>query len=465
MSLDDQCMCSRTCKRLQELCGNHFRRKYPNKVNAEVKIRIVNGGRLRVYPFENYVKCFYNFVKNVTIIHYKFQEKKSKNKQSKIASIVNFVNTKCDQNLHKISINGDVNFEWTALCEKIENFLRSVEIVQFAHRSHQGHDATMAMFLKYCPNIRRLILCGVSFEGNIDAILQQPYQQLTHFFYIKGSPIKINAEKLKTFFKMNDKIQCVAWNFVYYDTNKDMANIHAVQCIEAHDYALNLEHLLLSIGPSNSYSFEIICGQLKVLCDRDRFKTLELEFIHEEGANALKSDANQLAVLKQVTKIHLRNIKLTDVIPALQSLSYLKFIVLSDMFPETNWDSWSDLEELNDLVDSTLDMALPQIVEVQIEYMHNESELTSYIMQFARHWMNLERMSVPSHNSYTYDLTFPIDELNRARGKLKNALGLTIFTNHEGNVTNLDHKLVKLKFVEFERCFDSNPFQDYCMKV
>lgn len=459
MSLDDLCQCSRTCKRLQTLCENQFLRKYQKEAAEDVRIGIGFDGKLRTRHYE-YVKCFYNFVQNLKICVWNFGQDQFRNKPLELSPIVNFVETKCERNLHKIGIVGEI--ELVPFCVKIEDFLLNVEIVQFIARRKSGQDE--AKFLQYCPNVTKLVLCNAIYEGNtrenVDAILEQKYRQLKHFYFMYGDAISLNAEKLKIFLQTNDEIQTLALSFDFY-VDENLAKKRddcTVKCIRTLDYAVNLQHLFLSVGAPLTKCFSDICSSLNVLCDRENFKSLEIEFVFEQGANVLRSHANQLTNLKQLTKIHLKYLRLNDVIPSIRSLLHLKIVVLHNLCLRYNL---MELFTGNVGVVDTQNLALPQIEEVQIEFTGSYNrcdDVSMYVMQFAKHWINLKRIIVPACNS-----KFDIAELNEARENLENACELTIFTNHKDNATNLDHKLVKLKLVGFTSDCNVSPFQGYCL--
>lgn len=444
MPLDDLCRCSRTCKRLQVLCGNHFLQKYSEKRTEEVRIRIEHDGNLCVDPVKQYVQCFDNFIKNLNICVWA-------NKKSIQSHIENFVQTKCDQSLQRICISGDLQL--VPLCKKLEISLRSVEAVEFVDRIKSGKDETI--FLKYCPNITKLNLSHRIHEKNVEAILKKKFHLLTHFYCMLGKTKNLKPKQWKKFFQVNDKIQCVAWGFNIYD-NKNGDEDRTVECIKTLNYALRLDHLLLSIGPPLTKRFDVIFEYLNVLCARDNFKSLELKLKREPGASALQLHANQLANWKQLTKIHLGFIRLSDVIPTLRSLIHVRIIVFEYLWHEDNWER---LLHFDGLDNSAQNMALPQVEEVHIDYINNYETLSNCVTLFACHWMNLKRLVVPV-SSKCRDVKFDVAALNSTREKLENACELTIFTNQEGNATNLDHKFVKLKFVEFK--YDCVcPFQRY----
>lgn len=440
LSLDDLFSCSRTCKRLQALCENHFRRKFSN----EVKIEIVNGKLV----CKRYVKYFNNFVKNLTI---SMESSYCNNAEPSNLALINFVKTKCDQNLNKITIAGD--WSLVPFCEQIENYLRNVEIVQFMTRTRSGHDEET--FLKYCPSITKLTLYDMAHGENVNSILQQTYHQLKHFHCMYVKPMNMNPETMKMFFQRNDKIQCVVWKFLDHkcDERQDEAKLQCIATVV--DYALYLEHLFLVIDPAMADWFGPIFSYLEVLCDRENFKSLEMEFDSEEAAKkVLGSHANQLASFKKFTKIRLSGVPIHKVIKELGSLVHLEMIVW--FYPDHFYEDFDSCLWMKNHVAEGF--ALPQIKELQIEGKIHELILLHFVTQFVSQCPNLKRIWWPQCNSF--NLMSRITELCRARETLKDACELTIFSDYE---TNLDHKLVKFKFVEFETGFEQSMFSKCCM--
>lgn len=96
--LDDICLLSTTCKRLQALCEKQFRRQCPKEANAELVIFPNSNRHLSVLPSANYIKCFRNFIKNLTIQPFNEQNEEF------VSRFANFVKAKCDQILHSICI-------------------------------------------------------------------------------------------------------------------------------------------------------------------------------------------------------------------------------------------------------------------------------------------------------------------------------------------------------------------------
>lgn len=404
-----------------------------------------DGRRVRLSPIENYVKYFHNFIRNLTISMWNFEE----NEELVNHQVVNFVKTKCDENLEIIHIDGNINLG--PLCEEIGSFLSKVRVVEFYQRHENGHDETT--FLKYCPNLTKLTFIGPIRTDKIDSILQQKYQQLK-YFYLMNIESNLDVEKLKIFFQKNDKIQCIFWKYRYCGGDEN----NAVECIKTVNYVVNLEHLFLSIDSSLTKWFNDICHNLAVLCESKNFKFLELEFCYEDGANLLNSHANQLSTLRQFIKIHLKFISLYDVVETLRSLVYLKVIVFEDA-TEYDWDQWSNLDETIARVNSSPLMALPQIQEIFIEGVVGSGQLYAYVLQFVRHCKNLKKIYVPKRRRY--QTQFDMKILDRERRKLRNACEVTILTSHK-NATNLEHELVKLKYFEFEWNFClTNPFQRF----
>lgn len=440
LPLDDLCACSRTCKRLQILAEQHFRRKFQSKANLEVEVGIGYDGKLRVSPSKNYVKCFQKFIRNICIYLWTIEQEDFEDDDVQMSLVVDFMKRKCNKNLYRVCVEGDIVLD--PFCKKIKNLLRSAETVVFRDRNRRGFDE--ATFLKYCPNITKLILEDGIPKQNFNAILEQKYRKLEHFYYTRSYALDVRTDKLKTFFQLHSNITSVAWMF-HYNDDED----RALECLRSVDYVINLEHLFLFICRLLAEKFNNICDYLNVLCNRHNFQYLEMEFEGEEGAAALKANSNSLANLKQFTKVLVTDMLLTEVIPALRSLKYLKTIVLTDLTAEEDWNDYFDWKDMVAIADNTQNIDLPSIEEVHIVDIDQE-QVYVYILQFVRHWSKLKRILLPAcmysdtllHNSI-------MKRLNRERKKLRNACELTIFTNHTENVTNLDHDLVKLKFVEF----------------
>lgn len=88
MSLRDLCHFSRTSKRFQALCENHFHRKYRKETTKAVKIRI-SADHIKVLVKPYYVKYFYNFIKSLKISASDFKQ----DKDMKSSFMANFVKT------------------------------------------------------------------------------------------------------------------------------------------------------------------------------------------------------------------------------------------------------------------------------------------------------------------------------------------------------------------------------------
>lgn len=416
LPLEDLCSCSWTCKRLQVVCENHFRRKYPHK--HSVRINIISDGRLQISPSENYVKYFQNFVKNLEIVG---TDNEHHNKILAQSSVISFVKRKCDHNLHKISIRGSI--DPVPLFKEIEDVIRNVKCVTIGRLHEEDAD-------------------------KIDAILQQNYHQLTHLHLDLESADNLNPGKLQNFFQQNDNIQLVAWNF-------QTGSLSQTFCIGTLNYGLNLHRLLLPINAEWIKYFDLIFSQVNVLCDRKQFKSLELKVSDEAGANVLKTHSNRLANWKQFTKIIVSDIKLSEVIPTLRPLVYLKCVVFFRMKYESN--RGLSFNEMNG--------GLPQIEKVQIESIHRHSHLFAIVTLLLRYWINLKSILLP--DSENFDLRFSMRRLHDLRTHNTNSSEVTIFTNREQSADatsdwspeSYDSSLVKLKVVEFESDCDACPFE------
>lgn len=427
-SLQDLIRCSRVCKRLRRLIRK-------TKATEEVEIEFSLDGRFIVSPMAGHVKHFNRVVRDLTIHLWDIEQNNQR------SSIVEFMKLKCDENLHKICIVGHMELI-PSFVKDIQRFLHNVEVVEFHKR--RGSETDEATLLKYCPGVKKLIF-GTEIDANkIDAILQQHHQQLTHFYYMNDNGKNLNANVLKSFFQKHNTISFVAWKFCLFD---DIAKMKAYKCVRTLCYAENVKHLYLQIGEQLDGNFDGTVRYLKEMCKRDNFKLLELEFVGDKQITLLNSHVKHFMKLKQLTKINLRTVELMKFIPTLSTLVHLKVLDLYDsLFDE-------DFEDIH--IDD-----LPQIEEVRINESRHFRRIWIGCMVFAGRLTNLKRLLVPVFHHQV--IKFDVAELNRIRGKLKNACQLTLFTNHRRhNKTDLRHSLVKLKIVVFDYGSEDDPFQQY----
>lgn len=454
LPLDDLCAFSRTCKRLQILGQQYFRRKFPSEANAEVEVVIGSRGKICVSPNKKYVKCFQKFITNISIVfceEWESEDDESADEESageasadgrirQMSLVVNFMKRKCNR-IHSICVEGDIDL--VPFCRKVKKILRSAETVVFKDRNQSGVDE--ATFLTYCSNMTTLILEDGISTRNANAIFQQKYRKLEHFYYIRSYGAYLRIDNLKTFFRHHPNIKTIAWMFHYGDAADD-----AFKCLQMVDYVTNLEHMFLLIDRLFADRFNTICNYLNEVCNCHNFQCLEIEFEGEEGASALKANSNLLANLKQCTKIHVTCMLLTEMIPVLQSLTYLRTLVLTNLTFEEDWNDYFDTDDLVQLVVNTQNIDLPFIEEVHLIDIDDE-QLYVYILQFVSHWSKLKRIFLPAciwSDTVLHDSI--LATLSQQRRKLKDSCEVTIFTNHNGNRTNVKHDLVKVRYVEFK---------------
>ncbi len=400
---------------------------YPNEA-SEATLEIDFIGRIR---YDDNIRYFHNSIKRLKIVDKAvwspcfYTETYDKMVQR---SLVKFVKAKCAQNLEKITFDGDN--VGLGIWKDLASYLRGVEIVQFMNRTQRGEDEST--FLNYCQNIRKLVLFDMACAQKVNAIFCQTFHHLEHFHF-HCNPTTLNIDNLKLFFRMNKKIKCVVWK--YY--NLSYAVTGAVECIRSiAEMAGNLQHFYFLIDQQLTDRFADICSYFKVMCDSPNFQSLELEFDDDADAyDVLTTHGYRLANFTQLTKIRLSCV---GAFPALQSLAHLKIIVLRN---------GADRRMIT----------LPQVEELQI----GGSSCSMSLKKLVRHWPNLKTILLPGSGNISRPESY-IAELNREREKLPNACELTIYTGCEKNKTNVEHKLVKLKFVEFQYGFDVNIFSKCC---
>lgn len=394
-----------------------------------------------------YVKYFQNFIRNAHIILWNHYDDSS--------NLEDFFKAKCSKDLARICFEGDIPLK--PFFKKLKPFLRNVEVVDF--RDRRDYSSDEAKFLKYCPNLTKLILGDGISRPNSKAIMAQKYRKLTDFYYMDSFVEDLDTDKVRAFFETNPTINTVAWKFRYDD--RSLYVRYAVVCLKTVDYVPNLAHLSLQICRFLADSFDEISTYLGLLCERENFHCLEIEFIGKKGANALKTHANKMAEWKQFTKMLLYSMNFTKLIPAIRSLIYLRNIVLCDVTTTLNW-TWCNDNDLIALVDRKKNLYLPFIEEVKLIDMDQEVAEV-FIMLFTRHWIKLNKILLPKSSFGEVELDVSL--LNRERRKLKDACEVTIFTDHADNPTNLKHDLIKLKRAEFIElgAKDAAAFETYYM--
>lgn len=169
--------------------------------------------------------------------------------------------------------------------------LQNVEIVNLMSRTISYQQGDEVTFLSYCPNIKKLTLFDMVCVETVNAIFQETYHQLEHFHSMVINPMKLNTENLKMFFQHNNKIQCLVWKFVIPTyRNDDVAVSRVVDCVQlVVEKATNLQHFFLLINSQLTKRFGYIMSYFTALCDRDNFKSLEIEFDDTEAEITWKS--------------------------------------------------------------------------------------------------------------------------------------------------------------------------------
>ncbi|KAG4073554.1 hypothetical protein HA402_000778 [Bradysia odoriphaga] len=310
--------------------------------------------------------------------------------------------------------------------------------------------AQIAKLLKYCPNLTKISLfTETPLEINTDEIFEQKYPKLRHIHWLKARPSDLKTEKLRQFLQENDQIQCMEWSFRFMDEADIDMLFPVIRTIV--DCAPHLQHLYLKVSVSFHYwdtvRFSVFCDYLKILCGRNNFKSLYLNFRDDFTLSVpelFTSHADSLAGFKQLTQIqiHIFHLPFRSLMQSLLPYVHLRSLILRQ--PPT-------------LDNSTETITLPQIEEIFINDWTREDRMV--LMQFVRYWVNLKKIIIHDTDSCCETVS-EVAELNLERTKLKDACELTIYTDTKGTTTNLDHKLVKLKYVKFEY-FDS--FAAKCM--
>lgn len=450
----------------------------PQKIMDEMTIGIASNGM--VTPCADHIPD--NSIRNLSILLWNF----GPNRDERVKTLVNCLTKKCHQNLHKISIAGDL--ELKHFCEKIKNILSTVEAVTFHSRPGVVGDAKI---FKYCPQVKTLTLCGDMHTKNVDAILKQNINQLTEFQYINGNTKNLDLTKLDMFLRKNNRVTRTTWKFCLFDNE---ARHRSVECLKTLNHLKHLTHLSLSLGTQltefNEEQFASISSVLTDVSNSSQLQQLELKLVgqlhlkwpYKKTDLLLQSRIHSLGGLKQLAKIHFRFFELSVMMPALREMTHLTTLVFTDSAFDYPYDDscrcqgkcsckckCCTMECCNDcecrskiykddynhkrigedrLWNST-QMQLPQIKEVVIipinQNIHRTYETCLLIM---RHWKSVEKITI--RNKTDYSSVFDVVELNETREELKDACRVTILMSNRriDPTSRYECKLVRLKFVD-----------------
>lgn len=198
---------------------------------------------------------------------------------------------------------------------------------------------------------------------------------------------------------------------------------------------MHLEQLFISIEGQN-YNFTKICEKLKVLCDRESFKRLELQFVGEEVERKLLSQGGAMASLKSsLVGLHFcafRNFQ--NIIPLIKENPSVKIVQLKK-------DS-----DVGDIVFTLPDPSLFALPNLEQLHLIGLSKNYNYIHAYVLNSPKLKAVVVKDC-AFT---EFRLNDLNIGRKEQPYACDTTIYTEQFNIFTDFTRDLVNIRRVNFE---------------
>lgn len=411
LPLDDLCQLSKTCIRLQQLTGTYYQSKCPSNW---LTVTNATSDGIVLSPNKNYVKCFSKFIQNLSIDYLR----------SDHDVLAAFLQNHCN------SRPKTVQFKCTYLPEtfgdKIKTILGNAETIAFRNCLVDS-----GKIVDLCGNIKNLFV--------VENLLNDQYEQVEELFdgrkyalplehfhcHYAGYP---DMDRFGAFLE-NNKVKSVTWFFYRRHWNI----IHA--CIETIiEYAADLEELFISIEGQN-FNFTEICRKLKMLCDRESFKRLEIQFIGEEVERKLMSQGDAMASLKSLVGLHFcgfRNFQ--NVVPFVKQITNLKIL---------QFKKDSDVEDVIFPLPNQSLYVLPNLEQLHLIGL---SKNFNYIHAYVLNSPKLKTVVVKDC-AFT---DFYLNELNAGRKEQPFACDTTIYTEQYNIATDFSRDLVNIKRVNFE---------------
>lgn len=361
LPLQDLCSASQVCQRLQDVAAEHFEREYKAKWIHLKNVR----NEVRIFPKENYTKCFPNSISNVIV------ETADQNNNIDLELFCS-LRTNYKQ----------VQFKSLTIVEpfaddRIDEILGKVETIGFweCKISNKLHD----IVLQHCKSMKNLVMYqnkNARGRRGKDNWMQQTYpslEQLQCFFCDKSM-----NEKLPEFLQRNPSVKSLTWHF--YKSYDEFNMQQMLQAIIKNGAAL--EELFLSF--IQYHDLAMICNELKQLCDRKTFKRLEMNFFGENGQVMLYRNVDKLKLLTKLSGVHLRVFpNFTRLFPTIASLDTLKTLHIQSI-----WNYRSPL---------SIDWPHDRLSNLQELYVNHLStfhvfDVNEYIVPFVRHYPQLKKI-------------------------------------------------------------------------
>lgn len=438
LELDDICSISETCKKLKMLSSDYFRRKYNDKLLNGMRIVAVKG-KIEFQPNERCVRsfsrCFDTVIVNVV-------SKELRNIDIGRFDLPLFIREHCNEYLSSIKFQS--MFLYHSFGDSIKSVLENVETVKFSACDLEG---SYHQILRHCRNVKYLTV-GENYGNKIDELLLETYPKLEHFNCIYYGRV-LMTNNLKIFLRQHPNLKRLSWCF-HARIRETTTFDKTLECIEVIvENGKYLEELFLSFD--GIYNFTSISDKLKVICDREHFKRLDLDFRYTTLGYKLTpmiiEHGEQLSTLKSLLGLYLCHFAEYGYyfLPTLSVMKDLRILQL---------DCVASMKRLNDI---RFD-GMSNLVELHIGTLVDVKFVQKIICQVK----NLKIVTILRCNSFFSKLNVPM--LNVERKKLCDnplVIYVDLKANKNKNFENVDQDLITVEFLDYEvKPNFMNPFKD-----
>lgn len=412
LALVDLCSMSSTCKRIHQLAGDYFQRKYPdnrleievyNNWNAIDGITNMPGCRFQTMPNEQYAKAFRHFIRSVTIFMYK--------RESKPINAFVYLKANCCDRLRELvlyRIADDAN----EYGEIIRTQLEHLESIKFENCYIRD---IYEAFLKYCPALKRIAIKELPNQSEYTMNwTKHRYPLVKSFVYHSDKVIIANLEE---FFHQNPQITNIACS------SKKIFRL-------LYRKTWQLDNLYLSF--ECDFDFDLVATELQTFCEQGYVQRFELHFRNELQPSRFASRIVELASLPSFKGLHCQ-----------QVAKKINFAACVEKFRQLTVLSIG-IDHISKKLLNVLAHSLPNLEELHIDPQWDITTICGlpfkqFVRAFAIHAPNMHTISIKSFNNPNVIVHNDLIALNVCRQRINNAKTLTIY---------LDYKVVQaIKFI------------------
>lgn len=381
LSLDDLCVISGTCKKLQEMAELYFQRCYAELSSEAITIE-KKRGMVRFKEFGLYMETFRSQIKNVVVDFERYEMDEQ---------LLQFMRKNCNKNIRRITF---IFKSWSAsFADGIKEFLQSVEVVSLI----QPHriDACFGDILNDLPHLKVLKIDDM---GTAKLSLIACPRLEVFECYVR---CESRLDELHQFSKENKTIKRFTCRICLYPPNVTFIK----QLLKGVTGSL-VEEFFLESHDIFSIDFEMLQKELRELDEHEHFKRFELRTNAKKMKNSF-----ELATVKSLTGLHLSN--LNRKIPEINSFDHLTTLVIHG--------------DLRESVAKSLPKIVPNLKEFyyNLNHCYHEDKVSKILLPFVRHSKHLVKFVFI--DCRVKEKHFNITKLCAERKKKSGATKLTIY--------------------------------------